>query len=293
MKPVPNAVRLLQVIKRIYSQTMSTPVAELPPLNKFMIKVLDVFRRHPLLVFTVLTYGFSWLLWGLAPSPFRVWLGGFGPAFGAILLAQVFIWRVHPGWYLVALGLPVVGTVALIVLYALGGETLSRFQMLTAWLSALGQRSGFLVLTLLFGALIVMGEEMGWRGYVLPKLQAHHSDLYASLGTGALWGLWHLPALWPFQPNREAMDLLFFLADILVISVIYTWLYTNSRGSLLIICLFHSAYDVLVIYASATLPFLGTLKGYELLVLLLIAAGIVIRTGTSRWAETQMAAQQS
>jgi membrane protease YdiL (CAAX protease family) len=276
---------------------VSTPVAELSPLNNFMIKVLDVFRRHPLLVFTVLTYGFSWLLWGLAPSPFIVWLGGFGPAFGAIilttllegqeglrrLLAQVFVWRVHPGWYLVALGLPLVGTVALIVLYALGGETLSRFQMLTAWLSGLSQHSGFLGLTLLFGALIVMGEELGWRGYVLPKLQARYSDLYASLVTGAMWGLWHLPNLWPFQPNHDAMDLLFFLADILVISMIYTWLYTNSRGSLLIICLFHSAYDVMVMYASATLPFLGTLKGYELLVLLLIAAGIVSRTGPSLW----------
>jgi membrane protease YdiL (CAAX protease family) len=266
-----------------------------------MNKAATLFNRHPLVTFTVLTYAFSWLLWFLSASTFMIWLGGFGPALAAIaltalldgqaglrrLLGQVLIWRVHLVWYLLALGLPLIGTVIVIVLYALRSEAFSHLQMLATWFSGLGQRTGFLGLTLLFGMFVVIGEELGWRGFVLPRLQARYSDLSASLITGLLWGLWHLPNLWPFQPDREAVDLFLFLADILVISILYTWLYINSRGSLLIICLFHAAYNVMVMYASATIPFLGETKGYELLALLLIAGAIVIGTNPRRFTRSE------
>jgi len=262
--------------------------------------ILELSRCHPLIAFTGLAYAFSWLLWGLTSSSFMVWLGGFGPALAAFvltallegrdglrrLLAQIFVWRVSPFWYLAALGLPFMGTLAVSLLYALEGDSISRLQGLAGWLSGLSQHYGILGLTLVFGVFVVAGEEFGWRGFVLPKLQEHHTDLYASLTVGLMWGLWHLPTLWPFQQDRDVMDLLLFIADILAVSVIYTWLYTNSHGSLLLICLFHSAYDVMVIYASATLPFLGATRGYELLVMLMIAGASIVWTGPVRFRRT-------
>jgi uncharacterized protein len=254
---------------------------------------LEFIRRHPLIGFTVLAYLSSWLLWRISASSFVIWLGGFGPACAAFiltalcegqeglrrLLAQIFIWKVNPVWYIVAFGLPVFGTLALILLYALGGDTVARLQILPDWLSGLWHNSGILGITLLFGVFVIAGEEFGWRGFILPRLQMRYSDLHASLIVGLTWGLWHLPTLWPFQPEREMMGFFFFMADIIVISIIYTWLYNNSRGSLLMICMFHSAYDVMVMYASATIPFLRATRGYELLVLLLMAGAILLWNG--------------
>lgn len=259
-----------------------------------MIKIIDLSRRYPIFSFVVLAYTFSWFLWWFNPSPFVVWLGGFGPALAAIvlitlmggqeglrrLLAQAFVWKVNPFLYLLVLVLPLMGTVAVIVLYALSGDTVSRLQTLANWFSALRQHVGILGLTMLFGVVIVAGEELGWRGFVLPRLQTRYSDLVASLVVGLVWGLWHLPSLWPFQPDREPADFLFFMADIVVISVIYTWLYVKSHQSLLLICLFHASYDAMVMYASATVPFLRATRGYELLVMLLIAGMIVF---CNRW----------
>jgi membrane protease YdiL (CAAX protease family) len=265
-----------------------------------MIKIIDLSKRHPILSFVVLAYTFSWFLWILNPSPFVVWLGGFGPALAAIvlialmegqeglrhLLTQVFVWRVNPFLYLFVLTLPLAGVLAVIVLYALSGDTVSRFQVLVNWLSSIRHHIGILALTITFGGFVVVGEELGWRGFVLPKLQTRHTDLVASLIVGLVWGLWHIPNLWPFQPNREPADLLFFMADIIVISIIYTWLYARSHESLFLICLFHASYDTMVMYASATIPFLRATRGYELLVILLTAGVIVLCNGWKHFTHT-------
>jgi len=85
-----------------------------------------------------------------------------------------------------------------------------------------------------------VGEELGWRGFALPHLQAWRSALGASLILGAIWGLWHLP-LWftgsEFQ--RPVLYPAFFISTVAV-SVIYTWMYNGTKGSLLIVVLFHA-----------------------------------------------------
>lgn len=267
-----------------------------------MTPMRNLFKGHPLIVFTVLAYSFSWSLWFLAsdgdhPATFLTWIGGFGPAVAAFILtallegrdglrrmlSKAFVWKVHPLWYLVALGLPVIGTIALIVIYALIGGDLTPLQSLSTWLLELGKNSGVLILTLLLGLVVLIGEEFGWRGYALPKLRANHTDLISSIAVGIMWGFWHLPNLWPFNPKHDALDLLFFMADIITISILYTWLYIHSGESILLVSVFHSAYDVMVFYGSATLPFLRFSQGYELIVLLIMAGLIVIRYGPRRF----------
>ena len=272
--------------------------------------IRNTLSRHPLVAFAVLAAGISWLLWwaadaGGAPALFMDWLGGFGPAVAAILLTallegrealrlllmRVFAWRFHPLLYLAAMTLPIIGTLLLIALYALIKGEPDTLDMVGPWLANLVRVSPALLISLLLGWIVVTGEEIGWRGYLLPRLRAQHSDLAASLIVGLVWGLWHLPELWPLKAGRDPLTLPLFLADIVIISVLYTWLYANSGGSILLVSLFHGVYDLLVMFASASLPFIRQTRGMETVVLLVMAGVIVAIYGPRRFERERRPAQ--
>ena len=169
-----------------------------------MRTVLDLVRRHPLASFFVLAYALTWPLIPLVSvSPLWGFPALFGPALAALvvaaladgragvkdLLGRVVRWRVGVGWYAVALGLPAVLAFAAAGLHlALGGQTPVEF----GGLSVLN----FVVFVLIFG------EELGWRGYALPRLLVGRSALSASLILGVLWGAWHLPTF--FVPGARS-----------------------------------------------------------------------------------------
>jgi membrane protease YdiL (CAAX protease family) len=101
------------------------------------------------------------------------------------------------------------------------------------------------VLTLLVNAVymlifVTLGEEVGWRGYVLPALQARYSALLASLILGVLWALWHLPVF--FNPDTSYINLPFFLflPFIVLVAVIMTWVFNSTGGSVLMAMFFHA-----------------------------------------------------
>ena len=93
--------------------------------------------------------------------------------------------------------------------------------------------AGFLVSLFLRGA---MGEELGLRGFALPRLQAHYGPMRASLIIGVLWGLWHLPVLL----GRDPVSVVAFLLLSIGLSFVFTWLYNGSGGSLIPGLLFHA-----------------------------------------------------
>jgi membrane protease YdiL (CAAX protease family) len=86
-------------------------------------------------------------------------------------------------------------------------------------------------------------EEFGWRGYALPRLQSRFNALTSSVILGFFWWLWHLPAV--FIPGRFMTDnLVVFLALLVVItltSIIFTWIYNNTNGSVLASLLVHTS----------------------------------------------------
>jgi uncharacterized protein len=170
-------------------------------------------KRHPIIAFIVLTYALAWIIesplvllrgYVTASNPtglFLVILASNVPSVVAIvltaivfgrgalrrLLGQLLIWRVNPLWYLVVILEPIAlagGTVGLNTV--LGGAALSLGMPLLA--AAL-----FLAFSNFPGS--ALGEEIGWRGYVLPRLQSQVSALSASLILAPIWALWHLP-LW-------------------------------------------------------------------------------------------------
>jgi uncharacterized protein len=212
---------------------------------------MSVVRRYPLIVFFVLAYVFSWWPWplyafGLSPSP----IIAFGPFLAAILvlalttgkggvvtlLRRMVRWRVRPVWYAVALLLPVAisGGAALLNVVVLGASAPSPAE-LGAW-------SG--LVPTFFLLLLVPGtggawEEPGWRGYALPKQQGGHSALLASLILGVVWAFWHLPLMVIGQIHLS--DPVYIVAW----TVVLTWVFNNTNGSVLIAMLMHNIHNVI------------------------------------------------
>lgn len=81
-----------------------------------------------------------------------------------------------------------------------------------------------------------MGEELGLRGFALPRLQQRMSPFAASLVLGVLWGLWHLPLLL----GRDPVSVVAFLLLGIALTFVFTWLFNGSGGSLLPPLLLHA-----------------------------------------------------
>jgi membrane protease YdiL (CAAX protease family) len=218
-------------------------------------------KRHSLVLFFVLAYGLSWAVEiplalrarGLiaAPIPWSLhYLAAYGPLLAAILVTglttgreglrelcrRMLKWRVRPVWWLVALAPLVVYALLALVLRFIPGQEAS--------LAALGQidflpnlgAGALLVWFLTFG----LGEETGWRGYALPRLQRGRSALSATVILWALWALWHLPLFFYLYDTTIIVG---FLLGLLAGAIVFTWLYNSSGGSVLLVAVWHAAFN--------------------------------------------------
>lgn len=148
------------------------------------------------------------------------------------LAARLTKWRIPIRWYLAGL-MP-------IALYGAAAALASNTENGTATITAstintilFSLSSGLLVSLFLRGA---MGEELGLRGFALPRLQQHTTPVKASLIIGVFWALWHLPAL----VDREPAVAILLMILIVGLSFIFTWLFNGSGGSLIPPLLFHA-----------------------------------------------------
>jgi membrane protease YdiL (CAAX protease family) len=87
---------------------------------------------------------------------------------------------------------------------------------------------------------VTLGEEVGWRGYALPALQARYSALLASLILGVVWALWHLPVFFNPDTSYSNLPFLLFLVFIVPVAVLMTWLFNSTAGSVLMAMIFHA-----------------------------------------------------
>jgi membrane protease YdiL (CAAX protease family) len=120
-----------------------------------------------------------------------------------------------------------------------------------------------------------MGEEVGWRGFALPRLQRHRSALAATIVLGVIHAFWHLPAFF-YKDAYKAMGLAAGL-PMLVISVVaaailFTWIYNSTRGSLLMVTVFHGLFDWLSVSKAggATAPAIMSAVVWVLAVLVVV-----------------------
>jgi len=148
------------------------------------------------------------------------------------LLRRVIAWRVGVRWYLFA-----VGYVAAIKLIAALLHRLS----LGAW-PRFGNHPWYIIVAaIVLSTPFHSGEEIGWRGYALPRLAARFGYAGASVILGVIWACWHLPFF--LRPGADTYGQSFplYMLQVTAMSVALAWLYMNTNGSLLLVMLMHSA----------------------------------------------------
>lgn len=227
----------------------------------------DRLRKYPsydLWGFLLFSHGWTWLWWSAnilagydafgRGLPFTV-LGGVGPLLGGVIMTHVTygpagladlrdrltnIRRISARWGTVAIAFfPVV-----VVLTALlAGLLTGQLFPLETTLDELLRRPVALLSTALI-VLIVgpLPEEIGWRGYLLDRCQTRWCALTAGLVVGLIWAVWHVPLfVMPgyFANFDFAPDPVRFASNILLASVVYTWLYNNTARSVLALIGFH------------------------------------------------------
>jgi CAAX protease family protein len=185
------------------------------------------------------------------------------------LLARAVRWRVAPRWWLVALS-PVAFLGFGLAILAILGQPMPA-------VSGFGQFSGTPAIGLLGVALLVifvgsLGEEMGWRGYALPRLQSRFSPLSATVILAMLWFLWHLPMFAVIATYRSLSPIGYvgMAFGLTCGAVVLTWLYNRSGGSILLVAIWHGLYNLV----SATQAANGALAG--IVSALVMTQGIVL-----------------
>src|SRR2546425_6476866 len=142
-----------------------------------------------------------------------------------ILLAGVLRWRVAPQWYLFAAGyIPTIKlTVALVHRVATG-----------AW-PRFGNEAWYIIpLAIAFSTPFQAGEEIGWRGYALPRLAARFGLARASLLLGLIWAFWHLPLFFVRWADTYGQSFPVFVFQVVALSVALAWLWAKTHRSLLL-----------------------------------------------------------
>ncbi len=245
----------------------------------------------PVAVFFLLAYALTWACWlplagaaGADPPASAAalsTLGQFGPFIAALIVAGVWggwpglrdlprrllRWRVNPVWYAAAVFLPPalagaavaaravwVGQSAAVTRPDLAGEIVPQF-----------------VYVLLLGG--PLGEEPGWRGFALPRLQAALPPLAATLVLALAWAGWHLPLWWVAD---VPCSFAFYVVGVVPLTYLFTWLSDRSAGSLPVALLFHASVNTCIIR-------LPLFQAFEVWTALLWAtAGVVYALDRSR-----------
>lgn len=198
------------------------------------------------------------------------------------LLRRFLIWRVPLFWYVIVL----LGY-ALIDLAAIGIHSVATGNMPDFNRAMANQISGPSINIWLFAPafwlfnVVANGEEIGWRGYALPRFQARSSALVASLIVGFFWAIWHVPK-YLVADNTESFTLA--ATTMIARSLVCTWVYNNTRGSLLLLTLFHASGNAAFVCLPIAPSAVGSYVPFGISVVLecLAALAVVLWAGPSQ-----------
>jgi len=190
-----------------------------------------------------------------------------------VLLKKIAQWQIGLKWYLIAFGLALASRFAISVLAILFGWT-TKFSLYD-WTP---------LQYLIIGVFTIIGavmEELGWRGYVLPKLLTNRSALTSALIIGIPWGILHFGLTFPGQMN-DGTSWVSTMLFLLGISVILTWLYVETNHGIVAGIIFHAAQNFFV-FLNGGMIVAGIFWECWLLtvVTLVIAIAVIIIYGTN------------
>lgn len=218
-------------------------------------------KRHPLAAYFLLAYAVSWFFMiplaltkqGLIdwPLPFSThYLAAYGPFIAAFLVTfitsgksgvknlfkSIVKWNVKPVWWIVVISPILIYAILSVLNYFLEGSfynqnLLGEIKYVPNW--GIG---AVLFWILTYG----LGEEVGWRGFALPRLQTSRNALSATVFLWIFWSLWHLPA---FFYLYDTSILIPFLIGQFSGAILFTWLFNSTSGSTLMVIIFHGTFN--------------------------------------------------
>lgn len=227
------------------------------------MSIIRSFDKHKKALYLISTFLFTWIFWIISfissssslNAIFRI-VGSLMPSLMSIIFTNYFygrkglkellkkltIWKVNPLFYV------------FILFYSAASFYIPSFICIIAGtdykIHIKNEIFGFhlnnplsllacLLVILIFGG--PLGEELGWRGFVLPMLQKKYTPLLSGIIIGVIWTCWHIPM---FLFHIEGYDnFIVYLLQTICLSIIYTWIYNHVKGSLLIPILYHCIDD--------------------------------------------------
>ncbi len=193
---------------------------------------------------------------GIPPMALFGLIGAYGPVIAAIIVTQITggrnalnnLWKkliqckVHVKWYLFVLVIPILIYLLSTILSLWGNRSAIDLNIL----GGISSIPFWFLAALPFGP---MGEELGWRGYLLPKLLEKYTIRTSSLLVGAAWGLWHLvsftfpgAAIPDFMEVNVFSVLLFFCYTISE-SLVFSYIFFKTNGSVFMAILLHAFFN--------------------------------------------------
>lgn len=226
----------------------------------------NTISKYPLIAFFSLAILFSWIVVvplilnpALPVEPFQI-LGGFaGPTLSAVMIIAMtegksalggffkryLQWRAGIVWWLVVL-FGILVALNVIAAIILGSSVVREF------FKNIGLILPTYLMTLIAGVILgPLWEEPGWRGFALPRLQARYGPLLGSIILGTIWAAWHLPGYVAGWMTVVFPALLIYCIGF---SILATWIYNNTRGSILLMILLHSSSNAAVSVGARVLP---------------------------------------
>ena len=217
-----------------------------------------------LLKFFSLTFALAWISWAASRaishgSGLVILFGVFAPGIVALvlteraegraatraLIARVFKWEVGARWYVFAiLYVPAIKLLVALVHRVVTGVW-PRFSEEPIYLMGA---------SLLVSTWVQAGEEIGWRGYALPRLSERFGLAQAGVILGVIWATWHLPLFFFSAADTLGQSFPLYVLQVTAISVTMAWLYWRTRGSLLLVMLFHAAVNNLKDIVPSVMP---------------------------------------
>jgi membrane protease YdiL (CAAX protease family) len=255
-------------------------------------------KRHPIITYLALAFGFTWaceaplvayaqgfITW--APSPYLHYLGLFGPLVAALavtfliagrqgrddIIARMFQWRGIQGWIVFAFILtPVLFAISILAIGAISGSFPDPIRFFEQTEIPGIPFYGLWLLFIVGG----WGEEAGWRGFLLPRLQNQYSALASAVLVTLAWAPWHLMGFLEQDTfmNLGAFGTFGWLMGLLCGSIVFTWLYNSSGGSIMVVALAHGMLDV-----CTSIPNAGPAAYLVSMLFILVAIGAVVIGG--------------
>lgn len=256
-------------------------------------------ERHPVTCFYVSAYFYSWMIavplalqaQGVIQERWPFWLhylSAFSPALAALSIRRLLAPRSVRDRSAtgrqgadISLGWLAIGALSPLAMFAIAQIAGGLWLQTTPSWTALGRVNFLPPLGLWAWGLWFLtsgvGEELGWRGFALPRLQRTHSALASSALLSVAWAGWHLPAFF-YIPSYAAIGLWIlpgFFVGILAGSIVLAWLYNSGGGSILAVILWHASFN----FVSASPNAAGFSAAVVSTLVILWAAGAVLSSG--------------